>query len=37
MMETMWKNNLKFVKDEAMIYVDCIIVAVIVSGEGGGV
>jgi hypothetical protein len=32
-METMWKNNFVFVKDEPMIYVDCIIVAVIVSEE----
>jgi len=32
----MWKNNPNFVKDEPMIYVDCIIIAVMFLGGGGG-
>jgi len=35
MVETMWKNNPNFVKDEPMIYVDCIIIAVMFLGGGG--
>jgi hypothetical protein len=29
--ETMWKNNLSFAKDGPMLYVNCIVTAVILS------
>jgi hypothetical protein len=33
MEETLWKNNLNFVKDEPMIYVNFIITGIIVSAK----